>query len=230
MTFFINFLLESSILMGVFVTFFVLVLRRHANPTVNRIYLLISLSLVVSVPFLNFDLPHSEDVVEIEYVENTYASQSCNVHEPREAKPLDFVVSAAENYNEVVETSVEPSISKAKLLHFIYLIGLIILLIRGIIGIIKLKLLKGEYKTTRVNDKRLIIAGNNYQPFSFMGLIIIPREVWESDYRDGIIQHEVAHINQRHSIDILLNELILLFQWFNPFAWLNKRFIQENRF
>jgi len=32
--------------------------------------------------------------------------------------------------------------------------------------------------------------------------------------------HEKVHIQQGHSFDIILAELVLVFQWFNPFAWL----------
>ena len=43
-----------------------------------------------------------------------------------------------------------------------------------------------------------------------------------------VLQHEKIHIQQRHSIDILLAELVLIFQWFNPFAWLYRKEIENN--
>ena len=34
--------------------------------------------------------------------------------------------------------------------------------------------------------------------------------------------------NERHTLDILLAELVLIFQWFNPFAWIYRREMESN--
>lgn len=56
-------------------------------------------------------------------------------------------------------------------------------------------------------------------PFSFYRYIFLPLGMEKSKEADWIIAHEKAHINGRHSLDILLIEFFLLFQWFNPMAW-----------
>jgi len=224
---FINYLLESSLLMCLFVTFYLLILRRNATPLIGRIYLLLSLVLVVTVPFLHFDLTTRDLGAEFS-ADGIDNENPTLVSELSERLSYDLAFVAAESYNTLLETSLEPIIRKHFFLHIIYYIGLLILFIRVLTGFVKLKLLKNKYKVIYHQGKRLIIAGNNYQPFSFLNIIVIPNEVWNSEYREGIIAHEAAHINQKHSLDMLMNELILLFQWFNPFAWLNKRFIREN--
>jgi len=63
-------------------------------------------------------------------------------------------------------------------------------------------------------------------PFSFFRHIVIS----EADYRDNareIISHEQAHIRLRHSYDVMLLNVLLLFQWWNPAAWLLKRELQQ---
>jgi beta-lactamase regulating signal transducer with metallopeptidase domain len=40
--------------------------------------------------------------------------------------------------------------------------------------------------------------------------------------------HEFEHVKQGHSIDILVLEVLTVFQWFNPFFWLLKRLLREN--
>lgn len=42
-----------------------------------------------------------------------------------------------------------------------------------------------------------------------------------------IIAHEIIHIKQYHTFDILLIELITVLQWFNPFVWPYKKSLQE---
>src|SRR5207253_812991 len=43
-----------------------------------------------------------------------------------------------------------------------------------------------------------------------------------------IILHEKVHIRQRHTLDILFAEIMLVFQWFNPFAWIYRREVEDN--
>ncbi len=45
---------------------------------------------------------------------------------------------------------------------------------------------------------------------------------------EKMLAHESEHIRQGHTVDILILELISIFQWFNPFFWLLRRVIKEN--
>ena len=73
---------------------------------------------------------------------------------------------------------------------------------------------------------RTIVVDADVSPFSWFGNIIISRR----DMADGsreIIAHERAHIAGRHSVDILLCDVLVVFQWFNPAAWLFKAELQN---
>jgi TonB family protein len=59
--------------------------------------------------------------------------------------------------------------------------------------------------------------------FSFFNHIFIQPEYWDAPVNDYIIQHELAHVNNRHSLDKILTELILVFGWFNPFYYIFRR-------
>ena len=43
-----------------------------------------------------------------------------------------------------------------------------------------------------------------------------------------IVSHEKIHVREKHTFDILFTEILFLFQWFNPFAWLMKGAIKNN--
>ena len=63
-------------------------------------------------------------------------------------------------------------------------------------------------------------------PFSYFKHIVIN----ERDYRDNpqeILTHELAHIGLRHSWDVMFTELVKLFQWWNPAAWLLCRELRQ---
>jgi tetratricopeptide (TPR) repeat protein len=66
----------------------------------------------------------------------------------------------------------------------------------------------------------------NSSPFSFLNLIFINNGNYSEIELLKIISHEKVHIKQKHSIDLILFELLLIFQWFNPFVWFYKRAIK----
>jgi TonB family protein len=43
-----------------------------------------------------------------------------------------------------------------------------------------------------------------------------------------MLAHELEHIKQGHSFDVIILELLTAFQWFNPFMWVLRRAIREN--
>lgn len=50
------------------------------------------------------------------------------------------------------------------------------------------------------------------------------------DYNEesrSVIIHEMAHVKKLHSIDILLAELVIIFQWFSPASYLLKRELRD---
>ena len=65
-------------------------------------------------------------------------------------------------------------------------------------------------------------------PFSFFHWIFIHPTSHTEDELSEILTHEQTHANQWHSIDVLVSEIVCIFCWFNPFAWLMKREIRTN--
>ena len=63
-------------------------------------------------------------------------------------------------------------------------------------------------------------------PFSWMIYIVISREDLEENGREILI-HEAAHIRNCHSWDLLIADICIFFQWFNPGAWLLKQELQN---
>jgi hypothetical protein len=75
---------------------------------------------------------------------------------------------------------------------------------------------------------RLVLHPMNYPPFSFFRSIFISRKHYDLSPMKEIIEHEKAHVRQLHSADVLLAELLIIFQWFNPLVWIFKRTVTEN--
>ena len=68
----------------------------------------------------------------------------------------------------------------------------------------------------------LIVHRRDVSPFSWIKYIVISQKDLEENGREILI-HEMAHIRKRHSIDLLLADIAIFFQWFNPASWLLKQ-------
>ncbi len=75
---------------------------------------------------------------------------------------------------------------------------------------------------------RIVEVSGDKAPCSFGNNIFINPEKYEWDTYNQILLHEKIHIEQRHTLDIILAELVLIFQWFNPFAWIYRREMESN--
>jgi hypothetical protein len=75
---------------------------------------------------------------------------------------------------------------------------------------------------------RIVEISGDKAPCSFGNTIYINPAKYDWDTYQQIILHEKVHIRERHTLDILFAELVLIFQWFNPFAWIYRREIESN--
>ena len=75
---------------------------------------------------------------------------------------------------------------------------------------------------------RIVELTGDKAPCSFGNNIFINPEKYDWETYNQILLHEKIHIEQGHSFDIVLAEIILVFQWFNPFAWLYRKELESN--
>ena len=127
----------------------------------------------------------------------------------------------------VAEAPTQVSLHWQSILLLIYLVGVIGFLIRQcwVMGQMYRLLRQG----TCISDKegiKLLVFDRELSPFSWMNYIVLSRKDWEEN-GDAIIAHETAHIHKHHSIDILIVDICIILQWFNPVAWLLKRELQN---
>ena len=113
------------------------------------------------------------------------------------------------------------------IITYLYLIGVAFFIIRLLIGIIRAETLCCLGGRKLADGSRLVVCDGDFQPTSWLNTIIISRKDFESDSAEMIIEHEQAHIRNRHSVDVLLVQLVCALQWFNPAAWALKRSLQE---
>lgn len=110
----------------------------------------------------------------------------------------------------------------------IYIAGILALSVRLIVQAISLYLIILRTPEKTVNGIRIKCMKDKSGPFSFFNWIFLnPDNVKEEEISE-ILTHEMAHVRQKHSIDVIISELVNICCWINPFAWLMKREVRLN--
>ena len=105
-------------------------------------------------------------------------------------------------------------------LFLIYLAGIVLKLLHTAISIYRLNRLISQCEQhPQADGTTIAVCAQNIAPFSWWNTIVFSRR----DYQlqdSALLVHERAHINSYHSFDLLLMELAIALQWFNPAIWL----------
>lgn len=108
----------------------------------------------------------------------------------------------------------------------LYFAGMVGVCGRFLRSFISLQLVLREGNRISKEGYTLILLGRAVAPFSWGKYVVLS----EKDYRlypKEILTHELLHLRQHHSRDLLFAEGLILFHWFNPAAWLLKQELQK---
>ena len=147
----------------------------------------------------------------------------------QDKEPMQALVSG---YVQMQEFTVTPEITTIftweNILLAIYVLVTSGLLIRLFVQLISILNIHLRNKTTIINNEKVIVVNKNITPFSFFGNIYLNPSLHNKEELNQILIHELTHVRQLHSIDVLLSELVCITFWFNPATWLLKREIRQN--
>ena len=107
----------------------------------------------------------------------------------------------------------------SRILLSIYIGGVLYFLVRFLYLLIRLRLLTRQSKVSRERGFRLVEIGEQISPFSFFRFLFVNTGLFDESELNQVLEHERAHILQKHSMDHLFAHGFAVFQWFNPMAW-----------
>ncbi len=170
----------------------------------NRIALLTVLLLPVLIPLVS----------TFNFLANTEIAPSSGA--------LYNIIVSENRFDSIIAEKVR-SVNVNSLAGWIYLSGVIVFISRGVISIsTTLKIIR-KGLVHQSTFPKIIVSEADHPAFSFFPYVVIPKKEFESgDYSD-ILEHETVHVRQAHTFDLLLCELFIAFQWFNPFLWLMRK-------
>ncbi|HLX93776.1 MAG TPA: M56 family metallopeptidase [Puia sp.] len=211
----IFYLLKFSISIALFYLFYQLFLRRLTFYGWNRLYLLGYSFISFIVPFIN--------VMPI--------TAKSNVEEKSVISYIPAIQTYAEPSQKIIHNSVpvaNSSIDPWQVFVVILLMGSFVLLIRFVIQMFSLHRIRKSASIISRKDALIYQVSWPITPFSFGQAIYINQFQHTEREFEEIVLHEFIHVRDRHTVDILLCELICMINWYNPFAWLIRHAIRQN--
>ncbi len=213
----IVYVIESSVCMMVSLACYYLFFSRGKYFYFNRAYLLFTLILSLSIPIIEVDTPYSYSFFDVDqfHVEGEAVAISDNLK--RQSK------------EDLEQSEVSSFLGVTSVLLSVYLLGVLYMLYRYVKGLVAMRKIVTDSELVNLKSHRIVLMDNYSAPFSFLNNIFVNK----SDYqKNGICEtvwfHELVHVGQYHSLDILLVELLLVVFYFNPLVWIYRHALKLN--
>jgi beta-lactamase regulating signal transducer with metallopeptidase domain len=194
----LRYLIESGVCLGLFYLIYRIFLSRETFFRTNRLYLLFGIPLSFAIPLINIPSPF----VTAENLGARYFSSSGTGAVPQSFGLVDI-------------------------LWIVYLLGALFFLVCFGYKLAQLSILIKKYGHQKCGNLKLVFIEEDTAPFSFFHYFFLNKSNISQHDLLRIIDHELVHINQHHSIDLIIIELLTIVQWFNPFVRPYKKSLKE---
>ena len=198
------YLLQVLVCSAVLMVYYLIVLRNKKFHQYNRFYLL-------GVAVVSWIIP---------LIKIVWDQQHAGV------KQVD-IINVVANGNTAVEAllaSKQASFNWLSILPNIYVGVSLFLATAMVFALLRIYKMYKSYECNNLQQFYLVMTREKGTPFSFFSYIFWNAEIdIQTPAGKQILQHELTHVKQYHSIDKIGIQLILIVGWFNPFFWLLKK-------
>ncbi|MFD0751540.1 M56 family metallopeptidase [Mucilaginibacter calamicampi] len=197
-------LIKVNIALVLFCLGYYLVLRKLTFYTLNRAYLVTGILVSSMYPFIDlsvFAQRHQDIVAPVQ-----------NVIIVWQAPARHFIQQAA----------------YWKWLELLFWTGAVLFALRLLFQLTSLYKIYNRSTPTSINGQNIRVVKGDISPFSFWKSIYVNPEKLSATDLKNVLAHEQVHVDEWHTLDILLTEISVIFYWFNPGIWMMKRAVREN--
>jgi TonB family protein len=103
-----------------------------------------------------------------------------------------------------------------------------VLFVRLCVRLFRIVRFRWRCTPARIENHPVYCLQTKAAPFSFFNWIFICPEMHRPAEIREIMAHELVHVRQHHSLDVLLSEIVCACCWMNPLAWMLKNEIRRN--
>jgi outer membrane biosynthesis protein TonB len=189
------YLLEANLYLCLFYAGYYLFFSRETFYTLNRIYLLAICILAFALPFTQLGIlkPVEQPVETITQIQLS-----------------PTVIQAA-------PVAVQPGLTLDQALLYLYIAGIFASFLWFGFRLYKLLKLINNHSESPNKDCKIVLLDDQNTAFSFFNYLFIAKNIAQ---KEMILRHELVHIRQKHSADIVFTELVKALNWFNPVVYL----------
>lgn len=199
------YLLKVMICSGLLFLYYQLALKNKIFHQWNRFYLLFAAVLSVLLPLLQFTLWHSPQ-------------------QDNGAVNFALLVQSADDYLEAITIRSTPAVSPEQWVLMAYGLTCCFLLGSFLVSLFKIRKIIQANSIQFIDGIRFVNTREPGSPFSFLCYIFWNEKIsLQTDTGRQIFQHEMVHVKQKHTLDKLFMQSLLVFYWCNPFFWLMRR-------
>ncbi|MFC1225982.1 M56 family metallopeptidase [Pedobacter sp. BG31] len=196
-------LFKINLVLILFSATYYLVLRRLTFYSLNRTFLLFGIIFSSAYPFINL-------------------TDFLAGHQSVPA----FVPGLNQQVSQLVKQDAVPLLWQV--LTICFYVGLLLMALRLLVQFISLYRMHQNSSPDKLNQYQVRILADEVSPFSFWQTIYINPGLHKQEDLPNILAHEKVHVEQWHTVDIILAEICVVFYWFNPGVWLMKKAVREN--
>ena len=222
-----EYIFHSSALIGLSYIIYRLFLSRETFYHLNRWVLLSLIVLSFTLPFITVPENLSFRSADVpETIQNSLKSPSSDTETLQ--TPVISEEITPKDSDSVPSSSVSTFLDWKTIILYTYLLGILVFGVHFLIqlGVLLYRIVK--HPTIEVDDYKIIETNKKHAPYSFWNRIFMNPSQYNPETYLQILKHEQMHIKGKHSMDMLLVEFLVMLQWFNPFAWLYRKAIDNN--
>ncbi|MFA6060620.1 MAG: M56 family metallopeptidase [Taibaiella sp.] len=207
----ISYLIKVTIIWVIFLCLYEWLFRRNPSFTLNRLYLFGALAVGLIVPLIALDIP---------LFQNKVSGITARNNGIQNLDPA--ITTSAQHVDNTAQT-----INWYSVIKWLYIAGAALFALmsfREVILIIRTAIY-GRF--IAVQGHKIFSSEKRHAPFSFMGWIFIScPEQYTDQELNYILNHEDAHNSQKHWLDAILMQLIIIIFWFHPLVWCFRQMVK----
>ena len=197
------YVIKAAITLALLYSCFFIFLSKETFHRFNRCMLVGIMLISLVMPMFHFTTSHPTTLNEEVYIVQNYI----------EHDTTPIIVTAQQSHG----------ITWIQALTWIYLVGVVLMLILTLVQAISLsRFMCSGVRHTDSQGNTVILHNNDVPPFSIFRYIVMSVKDYESS-RQYILTHEQEHIRLGHTYDLLLLQGMKTLMWFNPFIWFLSR-------
>ncbi len=200
------YLIKSTICLLILLLFYRLVLQQEAIFHFNRFFLILSIWVSFLIPL--YSIETAQEILPM-------------VVSADSEEEITIISTAAQNTEtrfkwEFWLMSLYLTVTAGMLIRFLTNLGAVLKMVR-------------QNQVILHRGEKLVLLEKPYSPFSFFNYIFASRADFEKcKLTDAIWLHETTHVREKHSLDIIMVEVLLVLLWFHPGIYWARAVIKLN--